>query len=46
MLKDNAISINKSKVSEKEFISIDNAINNSFIIVQKGKKSYHLINIT
>ena len=46
MLKDNAISINKLKVSEGAFISLDDTISNSFIIVQKGKKSYHLINIT
>jgi len=46
MLKDNAVSINKLKVSEGAFISLDDTISNSFIIVQKGKKSYHLINIT
>ena len=46
MLKDNAISINKLKVSEEAFINLNDTINNAFIIVQKGKKSYHLINIT
>lgn len=43
MLKDNGISINKEKVKEEEQISSDKLLNNKYILVQKGKKYYHLV---
>jgi tyrosyl-tRNA synthetase len=43
MLKDNGISVNKEKVKEEELISSDNLLNNKYILVQKGKKNYHLV---
>jgi len=43
MLSSNAISINKIKVNENYFISINDVINDKYIIVQTGKKNYHLV---
>lgn len=43
MLKSNAISINKEKVSEEKQISTTDLISNKYILAQKGKKNYFLI---
>lgn len=43
MLKDNGVSINKSKVSEDFLISSEDLLNQKYILVQKGKKNYFLI---
>ena len=45
MLKSNAISINKRNINEEKHIDKKDLIRNKFIIVQKGKKNYHLIKV-
>ncbi|MDP2238133.1 MAG: tyrosine--tRNA ligase [Bacteroidales bacterium] len=42
-LKDNGVSVNKQKVGEATFISKDDFLQNKYILVQKGKKNYHLV---
>lgn len=42
-LKENAISINKSKVSEDYTVTEDDIIDNKLILAQRGKKNYFLI---
>ncbi len=44
-LKENALSINKEKIDENYQISTTSLINNKYILVQKGKKNYFIINI-
>ncbi len=44
-LKENALSINKEKVDENYQITTHALINNKYILVQKGKKNYFIINI-
>jgi tyrosyl-tRNA synthetase len=39
----NAVSINKNKVAESKQISKADVINDTFILVQNGKKNYHLV---
>lgn len=43
LLKENAVSINKEKVNEQTRISNSMLLNNKYILVQKGKKHYHLL---
>ena len=43
MLKSNAVSINKEKVSEEKKIRTTDLISNKYILIQKGKKNYFLI---
>lgn len=43
MLKSNAVSINKEKVSEEKQLSSADLISNKYILAQKGKKNYFLI---
>ncbi len=43
MLKSNAVSVNKEKVSEEKKISNADLISNKYILAQKGKKNYILI---
>ena len=42
-LKENAISVNKAKVTEEYGLSVSDLINNKFILLQKGKKNYYVI---
>ncbi len=42
-LSSNAVSINKNKVNEGKTISATDVINQKFILVQNGKKNYHLV---
>ncbi|MEA3477580.1 MAG: tyrosine--tRNA ligase [Bacteroidota bacterium] len=44
MLKDNGVSINKEKVKEEYSISNSDLLNGKYILVQKGKKNYYLVN--
>lgn len=44
-LKQNAISLNKEKVSEEYTITSTDLINNQFLLLQKGKKNYYVIKI-
>ena len=43
MLKDNGVSINKSKVREDFALSLSDLLNEKYILVQKGKKNYFLV---
>lgn len=43
MLKDNGISVNKSKVNETTIINSQYLLSKKYIIVQKGKKNYYLV---
>ncbi len=45
MLKDNAVSINKAKINESYTLSSDSLLNDSYILVQKGKKNYFLVKV-
>jgi tyrosyl-tRNA synthetase len=45
MLKDNAVSINKSKIKEDYTISASDLLNDKYILVQKGKKNYFFVKI-
>ncbi|MGB1268196.1 MAG: tyrosine--tRNA ligase [Flavobacteriaceae bacterium] len=44
-LKENAISVNKEKVKEDYTITPQDVINNKFVLLQRGKKTYYLITI-
>ena len=44
-LKENAISINKTKIPEDYIISTSDILADSYIVVQRGKKNYYLIMI-
>jgi tyrosyl-tRNA synthetase len=44
-LKENSIYVNKKRVTEDYIITEDNFINNKFIVLQRGKKNYFVINI-
>lgn len=43
LLKSNAISINKEKVAENFVVNADSLLNGAYILVQRGKKNYHLV---
>ena len=43
MIKSNAISINKGKITEDIKLTKNNLLNGKYILVQKGKKNYFLI---
>ncbi len=43
MLQGNGISINKMKVQENTIINTTQLLNGKFLLVQKGKKEYHLV---
>ena len=43
MIKSNAVSINKEKISEDFKLSENSLMNTKYILVQKGKKNYFLI---
>lgn len=45
MLKDNGVSINKTKVSDSKIITKDDLLNGKYVLVQKGKKNYYIIKI-
>jgi tyrosyl-tRNA synthetase len=46
MIQGGGVAINKVKINTSEDIyTIDNLINNKFLVVQKGKKNYFLINL-
>ncbi|MDD4847895.1 MAG: tyrosine--tRNA ligase [Bacteroidales bacterium] len=42
-LKENSISINKGKVDEQYTLSVNDLLNDKYILVQKGKKNYYLV---
>ena len=43
MLKDNGVSINKSKVKDVYSVNLTDLLNEKYILVQKGKKNYFLV---
>ena len=45
-LKENAVAINKQKIKEDYKVTTDDLLNDSYILVQKGKKNYYLIKVT
>lgn len=42
-LKENALSINKTKITEDYICNDSDLLNNKYILIQKGKKNYYLI---
>lgn len=44
-LKANSVSVNKNKVNDAKLIGNSDIINDRFILLQNGKKKYHLVNI-
>jgi tyrosyl-tRNA synthetase len=45
MVKSNAVSINKEKITDEFSLSKNNLISNKYVLVQKGKKNYFLITV-
>ena len=45
-LKENAISVNKEKVNENYILGQEDLINNSYIIINKGKKNTYIIKVS
>lgn len=46
MLKDNGVAINKEKVGDDYLVSRRDLLQSKYILVQKGKKNYHLVVIS
>ena len=46
MIKSNAVSINKDKITEDVQLSVNDLLNGKYILVQKGKKNYFLITVS
>src|ERR1035437_2231635 len=46
MLKDGGLQLNKEKMKEDYTVTKGNLLNNKYLIVQKGKKNYFLINFS
>jgi tyrosyl-tRNA synthetase len=44
-LKENSISVNKEKVTENFNLTIDNLISGKYVLLQRGKKNYFLLEI-
>lgn len=44
-LKENAVSVNKVKVTEEYIISTNDLIANTFVLLQKGKKNYYILKV-
>ena len=45
-LKENSISVNKKKVDENCFLTEKDLIDNRYILMQKGKKNYYIVEVT
>ena len=43
MIKDNAVSVNKTKIKDDFIFNNDELLNDKYILVQKGKKNYYLV---
>ena len=43
MIKSNAVSVNKIKVTEDKVVNLEDLLNDSYLLIQKGKKNYVLI---
>ncbi|MDT0556389.1 tyrosine--tRNA ligase [Patiriisocius hiemis] len=44
-LKENSISVNKEKVTDSYRVTTSDLINNQFVLLQRGKKNYFIINV-
>lgn len=44
-LKENSISVNKEKVNDQFRLSINDLIHNKYVLLQRGKKNYFLLNV-
>ena len=44
-LKQNAVSLNKEKITEDYIITEKDLIKDKFLVLQKGKKNYYLISV-
>ncbi len=44
-LKENSISVNKEKVKDDYSITLNDLINNKFVLLQRGKKNYFILKI-
>lgn len=44
-LKENSISVNKTKVKEGYLVTKDDLLNNRFILLQRGKRNYFILNM-
>ncbi len=44
-LKENSISVNKEKVTDSYRVTTSDLINNKFVLLQRGKKNYFIINV-
>ena len=44
-LKNNAVALNKTKVQDSKTVSSADIIQDDYILIQNGKKNYHLINL-
>jgi len=44
-VKDNAVSVNREKVTEEYAITKNDLINNQFVLLQKGKKNYYILKV-
>ena len=42
-LKENSISVNKTKVTDQKVVGLNDLINDRFVLLQRGKKSYFLV---
>lgn len=45
MLKDGGVQVNKEKALEESILTLDNLLNNRYILAQKGKKNYFLVKV-
>jgi tyrosyl-tRNA synthetase len=46
MMKDGGLQLNKEKMKEDYVVNKSNLLNNKYLLVQKGKKNYYLINFS
>lgn len=44
-LKENGVSVNKTKITEDAIINADHLLNGKYILVQKGKKNYFVLKV-
>ena len=45
-IRENSISVNKNKVDEKYYLTEKDLIDNRYILMQKGKKNYYIVEVT
>jgi tyrosyl-tRNA synthetase len=46
MMKDGGLQMNKEKMKEDYVVKKENLLNNKYLLIQKGKKNYYLINFS